>query len=92
MSTKEFGCFFCDGKSTDYSGTCNLCNKPINIGKELLKLKISDYKISDIIGRGFYGWTLKAEDNYQRQDAKAVLFIKDWPQILRLQIVTIFVH
>lgn len=65
MSTKEYGCFFCDGKSTDYSGTCKECGNPIDIGEELLKLTIDDYKLLGIIGRGFYGWTLKAEDNYQ---------------------------
>ena len=49
----------------DYSGTCKECGNPIDIGEELLKLTIGDYKLLGIIGRGFYGWTLKVEDNYQ---------------------------
>jgi len=65
VSTNDYGCFFCDGKSTDYSGTCTKCGNPIDIGEELLKLTIDDYKLLGIIGRGFYGWTLKVEDNYQ---------------------------
>ncbi|MEE9910556.1 MAG: protein kinase [Deltaproteobacteria bacterium] len=65
MSTKDYGCFFCDGKSSDYNGTCNQCGNPINIGDELLNLTIDDYKLLDIIGRGYYGWTLRVEDKYQ---------------------------
>ena len=65
MSTKEYGCFFCEGKSSDYSGTCNKCGQPIDISGELLALTIENYKIIDILGRGFFGWTLKVEDHYQ---------------------------
>lgn len=62
MSTKEFGCFFCNGKSSDYDGKCQTCGKPINIGLELLSQKIDEYTPEKIIGRGFYGWTLKVTD------------------------------
>jgi len=62
MSTKEFGCFFCKGKSSDYDGKCQTCGAPINIGSELLKQQIDEYKPEKIIGRGFYGWTLKVTD------------------------------
>lgn len=72
MSTKEYGCFFCDGKSTDYSGTCTSCGKPIDVGKELLRLEIVDYSPIDILGRGFYGWTLKVEDDYQPFSMKII--------------------
>ena len=65
MSTKEFGCFFCDGKSTDSSGSCGKCGRPIDIRDYLRELPIPPYRVVDIIGRGFYGWTLKVEDAYQ---------------------------
>lgn len=65
MSTKEFGCFFCDGKETEYSAICSKCGKPIDISNDLLKLKIDTYKSLEVIGRGYYGWTLKVEDGYQ---------------------------
>lgn len=62
MSTKEFGCFFCKGKSSDYDGKCQTCGALINIGSELLSQQIDEYKPERIIGRGFYGWTLKVTD------------------------------
>ena len=65
MSTKEFGCFFCDGKSANYDDTCPKCGKPINISSELLKFKGQEYSARQILGRGFYGWTVKVEDPYQ---------------------------
>jgi hypothetical protein len=65
VSTKEYGCFFCDSKSTDSSGTCNNCGKPIDISKELLEIEIDAYQVKEVLGRGFYGWTLKVEDRYQ---------------------------
>lgn len=65
MSTKEFGCFFCDGKSANYDDNCPKCCKPINISSELLKSKIEEYSVGQILGRGFYGWTAKVEDDYQ---------------------------
>jgi len=65
MSTKEYGCFFCDGKSTDPKDHCPKCSRPIDISEELRKLQINDYKPIGILGRGFYGWSLKAEDYYQ---------------------------
>lgn len=65
MSTKEYGCFFCNGKSSQYDGSCNLCGKPIDITTELLALTIDGYTVENVIGRGFYGWTLKVRDNYQ---------------------------
>jgi serine/threonine protein kinase len=73
VSTKDYGCFFCDGKSTDYNGTCEKCGNHVNIGNDLLKLTIDDYKILNIIGRGFYGWTLKVEDNYHQPFAMKII-------------------
>ena len=65
MSTKEFGCFFCDGKSSEYNGKCDKCGSEINIGAELMNSQIETYKIESILGRGFFGWTVKAKDQYQ---------------------------
>lgn len=65
MSTKEFGCFFCDGKSANYDDNCPKCGKPINISSELLKFEEEEYSARQILGRGFYGWTVKVEDPYQ---------------------------
>ncbi len=72
MSTKEYGCFFCAGKSTDESGTCPTCGFPINIGAELLKMRFGDYAPAKVLGRGFYGWTLKVEDAYQPFSMKII--------------------
>lgn len=65
MSTKEYGCFFCPDKSQDRDGVCPSCGSPINIGEELRQVSIDEYHTTDIIGRGFYGWTLKVHDDYQ---------------------------
>jgi serine/threonine protein kinase len=61
MSTKEYGCFFCDSKSILYSGLCDKCGKPINIDEQLINTVIEEYHIVRLIGRGFYGWTYKVE-------------------------------
>ncbi len=66
MSTKEFGCFFCEGKSSDYDGKCDTCGASINIGKELLHKTIDEYTLQSIIGRGFYGWTVKVQDKVKQ--------------------------
>jgi len=65
MSQKEFGCFFCAGKSSDENGKCNKCGKDINIGDFLHKIEISGYRSRSVIGRGFNGWMLQVEDQYQ---------------------------
>lgn len=65
MSTKEYGCFFCSGKSPDFDGICNECGRKINISSQLIKIKIENYEVIEILGRGYYGWTLKVQDQYQ---------------------------
>lgn len=65
MSTKDFGCFFCIGKATDESATCPKCGKRIDISQELKHVKLGDYQVTGILGRGFNGWTVLAEDNFQ---------------------------
>jgi len=65
MSTKEYGCFFCKGKSQDFYGNCNKCKNNIDIGNELCKLGFDGYKAENVIGRGFNGWTLKVNDDFQ---------------------------
>lgn|GEM_PF-1145311 len=65
MSTKEYGCFFCSGKSQKQHGVCPECGRPIDVGKELSQIAIDEYQTTDILGRGFYGWTLKVNDGYQ---------------------------
>ncbi len=64
MSTKEYGCFYCEGKSFDENGNCNLCGREINISTFLKSNSISDYEIKDVLGRGFYGWTVRGNDGY----------------------------
>jgi energy-coupling factor transporter ATP-binding protein EcfA2 len=64
LSTKEFGCFFCDDKSDKFDGICPTCKKPINIGEELSKQKILNYSPKSVLGRGFFGWTLRMEASY----------------------------
>ena len=46
-------------------GYAETCGNPINIGNELRQITIDEYHTTDIIGRGFYGWTLKVHDGYQ---------------------------
>ncbi len=65
MSTKPFGCFFCSGKSLSFGGKCDKCSNPIDVSKELLGSKIREYAPLEVLGRGFYGWTLKVQDNMQ---------------------------
>jgi len=72
MSKKDYGCFFCQGKSTDYDGTCDTCGEPANISHHLLQEAFGDYKPVGVLGRGFYGWTLKAEDTYQTFALKVI--------------------
>jgi hypothetical protein len=63
MSTREFGCFFCAGKSQDKDGICPSCGEQINIGSLLVEESIDEYQPREIIGRGFYGWTIKVESS-----------------------------
>ena len=72
MSLKDYGCFFCSGKSTEYSGTCGTCGRPINVTGDLNKASFDGYKAVDILGRGFYGWTLEVKDEYQPFAMKVV--------------------
>lgn len=65
MSQKEFGCFFCAGKSSLFDGICSDCGRLINISESLLAIDIGGYNSTSILGRGFHGWTLKVEDGYQ---------------------------
>ena len=65
MSKKDYGCFFCQGKSVEFDGSCNLCGRPINIGAWLAGAKLGSYLAKEVIGRGFYGWTMLAEFQYQ---------------------------
>ena len=62
MSSKDFGCFLCDGKSPDQNGTCPNCSAQINIA-QALPSHIDNYRVINVLGRGFYGWTVKAEDD-----------------------------
>ncbi len=72
MSTKEYGCCFCSGKSDMYDGSCPNCGSPIDIGPQLLEARIDDYEPVEIIGRGFYGWTVKVRDDYQEFALKLI--------------------
>lgn len=65
MSSKEFGCFFCNGKSEDPAAECPECGRPLDVGSEFLGQEAKEYRIQEILGRGFYGWTFKAWDHYQ---------------------------
>ena len=72
MSTKEYGCFFCSGKSTDKNGVCGGCTLPINVGEQLEGIHLGEYETESVIGRGFYGWTLKAKDRYFTNALKVI--------------------
>ncbi|HMD96207.1 MAG TPA: lipopolysaccharide kinase InaA family protein [Terriglobia bacterium] len=64
MSSHNFGCFYCSGISTDATGVCPDCGRPIDVGSLLLRREIEGYRTLEVLGRGFYGWTVKAEDPY----------------------------
>jgi serine/threonine protein kinase len=72
VSTKEYGCFFCSGKSADVGGLCPGCGAPIDVATELLSRPIGEYQPKGILGRGFYGWTLRVEDGLQTFALKVV--------------------
>lgn len=72
MSTKEYGCFSCPGKSADARGKCPDCGAPIDIATELMSSQILEYQPKGILGRGFYGWTLQVEDGLQTFALKIV--------------------
>ena len=79
MSKKDYGCFFCKGKSIDYDSSCPDCSKPINIERYLDTCTFGEYKPTPIphantavLGRGFYGWTLHVRDQYQSFAMKVV--------------------
>src|SRR5581483_3219874 len=72
MSKKDYGCFFCSGKSTDFSGACNICGRPIDISAALTGIVIGGYSTIAVLGRGFNGWTLRVEDGYQEFAMKVI--------------------
>lgn len=73
MSTRDYGCFFCTGKSQDPNGTCPECHAVINVELYLLHQKLNgEYVTKEVLGRGFNGWTLRAEDAYQSFAVKLI--------------------
>ena len=72
MSTKDYGCFFCAGKSINEFGNCDKCGQSIDIKANLLDTKIDDYKLTTYLGRGFYGWTFLAKDRLQNFAIKVI--------------------
>jgi Protein kinase domain len=72
MSTKEYGCFFCSGKSINRSGQCDVCSEPIDVSAYLLGADFAPYRIVGILGRGFFGWTAQVKDEYQDFSAKVI--------------------
>jgi energy-coupling factor transporter ATP-binding protein EcfA2 len=72
VSTKNYGCFFCSGKSADAKGNCPNCGAAIDVSTGLLSGTIGEYQPKEVLGRGFYGWTLKVEDRLQNFAMKVV--------------------
>ena len=65
MSTKQFGCFFCKGKSDQPDGFCSDCGRQIDLSTEMQTIRIGDNVVDAILGRGFYGWTVRIKDAFQ---------------------------
>lgn len=65
MSQKDFGCFFCSGKSSIESGTCDACGSQIDQKAALLASTFLEYSPIAYLGRGYYGWTFLAKDQFQ---------------------------
>jgi serine/threonine protein kinase len=73
MSTKDYGCFFCEGKSTEENGICDKCGRKINVEEELKKKQFGDYKPIEKLGRGYLGWTLHATNTLGRDFAIKII-------------------
>lgn len=72
MSKKDYGCFFCPGKSITESGNCDKCGSSVDVKADLLNIKIDDYDLRSYLGRGFYGWTFLAKDRLQNFAIKVI--------------------
>ena len=72
MSQKDYGCFFCAGQTTNPSASCEQCGRPIDVSDPLLECVFNDYKPIDVIGRGYNGWTLRVEDEFQAFAMKVI--------------------
>jgi len=80
VSTKDFGCFLCTGKSADRHGLCQGCGASIDVSAQLLKCAIGPYTPISILGRGFYGWTLLVREPYGGGDIGMQFAIKLLPK------------
>lgn len=72
MSSKDYGCFFCEGKSSKATDTCPGCGRPLDIGTQLLEQDLGEYRLQRVLGRGFFGWTFEAVDPFQRFALKVI--------------------
>lgn len=57
-SDRDYACFFCGkGKSKTLSASCPQCGKSLDVSRLFEGKKITDYKLTSYISRGFYGAT-----------------------------------
>jgi len=62
MSTKNRGCFVCDGIASPDQKVCPKCGLTVDVGNLLIGQVLGDYTIEDVLGRGFYGTTVRATE------------------------------
>jgi serine/threonine protein kinase len=72
----EISCVFCGVKNTTENEICTNCSNIIDIQKSFIGQKLSSYKLTKYIARGFYGLTYKAEDIYSGKEFAIKLISK----------------
>lgn len=61
-SDRNYACFVCsDFITKDKGGTCEKCGSPMEVGEEIVGVKIAGRTLTEFKGRGFYGLTFKCE-------------------------------
>lgn len=72
MSTKNFGCFWCEGESPEENGQCSGCGADVDVSRELLGASLQAYSLERVIGRGYSGWTLLGRERFKPFAIKVV--------------------
>lgn len=65
----DVSCFFCGAKNDVNDSKCAECQSDLNIVAKLISFKVGRYTLTEFKGRGFYGLTFKAKDNYGKEYA-----------------------
>lgn len=69
----DVSCFYCGTKNHLRDTQCSECKSDLGIIPMLLDSKVGNYTLIEFKGRGFYGLTFKAKDNYGKEYALKVI-------------------